>query len=162
MLSHAEILQKVNNNVPIQLTFKAGKYLLMIATLVLCIAIFIYFSQFFEKTFIPKDSIYWSSVIYFALLSLFFWIFSNAADVRLVGKYLEVKPYFFKSEKRIHINKVVKIKSLRIKQSRYSLVWFTNDFNVEEKFLILQSNSIIFGVQPPLKEVVTLLKEIKN
>lgn len=155
-----ELLNKIRNNQPVQLSFKAGKYLLMLPFLLLMVAVWIFVSQFFEDGFVAKDSLYGSAVIYAVLMGVLFWILSHATDIILIGKTLEVKPYFLKSDKKVSVQKITKVKSIRIKQTRYSLVWFTNDFNVEEKFLVLQSNSLLFGVQPPIKDVVELMKEM--
>lgn len=154
------LVSKLNQKEPVLLSLKGAKFWIVLGLVLLMSAFVFFVSQFFKEDFVPKNTLTLSAIFYFSVIALYLWVAFNAVELKIIGKELMVKPLFFKPEFKINVQQVQKVKSFSLKRTRYSMVWFTNNFSVEEKFLVLQSNSLIFGVQPTVKDVVELAKGV--
>ncbi len=96
-------------------------------------------------------------VIYIALLGLCIFQFAYVSKVILEGDKLIIKKLFRKSEV-INLSQIVNISTFKLKSTKYTFLKYNIDEYKESKALILNSNSVLFGKQDTLKDLLEYSK----
>jgi hypothetical protein len=96
-------------------------------------------------------------VIYIVLLGLCIFQFVYVSNVILEGDKLIIKKLFRKTEV-IFLSQIVDISTFKLKSTKYTFLKYNIDEYKDSKALILNSNSVLFGKQDTLKDLLEYTK----
>ncbi|QKG78886.1 hypothetical protein [Tenuifilum thalassicum] len=96
-------------------------------------------------------------IFYFIILGLTIYQFIFVSKVFLVGNKLLIKKIFRKKE-TVLLNQIQNISTFRLKNTKYTIVSYKLDNGLESKALILNSNSVLFGKQETLEDLLEYAK----
>lgn len=159
MIENAEeITNDLKNGTPLQLSMRYSKGL-VIFNFVLVALFLLCFADRFDLSNGIKTRQVIALIFLGLLLALVTYqlLFSQYAEIR--GKRILLRNLFGK-EQEIDLNQVTKVSSFRLRRTIYTHLIFTNDHGNQERALILNSNSALFGKEVAASEIIRLAQEV--
>ncbi len=159
MIDNAEeIINELKNGTPIQLSMRYSRGLVILNFVIVTL-----FALCMFGTYNPANEVKPSLILAgLALVLLFAFVtcqllFSRYAEIR--GKKILLKSIFGK-EQEISLGQITKLSTFRLRRTIYTHLKFTNDNGYEERVLILNSNSMLFGKEVAASEIIQLAQQV--
>lgn len=100
-----------------------------------------------------------AGLIYLALVGFEIYLFVYSCDARINGDKLVLKK-LFRTEKTYTFDKIGEPSSFQIKRTKYITVPMQNDNKIQEKYLILNSKSILAFENKDAEQVLKTLRDL--